>query len=219
VVKIAKKGAGLYAYAMDKRSLRKLWVRLGLVSYWYFLAAFVVSGIIFILAYRQNNVHMIQLRQDVFTADEQNKDVEKALRELREYVYTHMNTNLASGSNAIKPPIQLKFEYERLVAKEKARVDAANATLRNQAQAICQQQFPVTANATGIQPCIEGYMNEHGVKAQPIPKELYQFDFISPHWSPDLAGWMLVLTIVFGVLFVTRYSLELWLRHQLREHA
>lgn len=204
---------------MSKRALHHLWVRIRPVSYWYFLAAFVFFGITFVLSYRQNNVRMIRLRDEVFRADEQNGDIEKALRELRRYVYAHMNTELASGPTAIRPPIQLKHHYERLATQEKTRVANVNAALTSEAEAVCRQRFPVTANATGLQPCIMGYLNERGIKEQPIPKELYQFDFVSPRWSPDLAGWSLVLTVLFGLLFVTRFSMELWLRRQLHEHA
>lgn len=204
---------------MNKRKLHHLWKKLHSVNYGYFLAGFIIFGALFVYNYRQNNFKMIQYRDAVFKADEENKDLEKALRELRGYVYGHMNTDLTSTDTAIKPPIQLKFQYERLVKAEQARVDQINANLRQQAQASCQQKFPNTANATGIQPCIEGVLNEQGAKVQPIPKELYQFDFLSPRWAPDAAGWSLVLAGIFGLLFVTRYSLELWLRRQMSEHS
>jgi hypothetical protein len=204
---------------MNKRSLHHVWAKLRPVSYWYFLAGFVAFSLLFVFNYRKNNVNMLALRDKVFVADEQNGDIEKALRNLREYVYSHMNTRLVSGPTAIRPPIQLKHEYERRVAAEQARVDAQNADLRKEAEATCKQKFPKTANATGIAPCIEGYMNEKGVIAQPVLKEFYQFDFVSPAWSPDVAGWSLVLAIIFGLLFIVRYGLERWLRHELHEHA
>lgn len=162
---------------------------------------------------------MIKLRDAVFAADEKNGDIEGALRDLREHIYSHMNTKLVSGATAIRPPIQLKHQYERLVQAEKARVDQANIAVRAEAAAICQQRFPNTANATGIQPCIQGLMDERGVKAQAIPKELYQFDFVSPTWVPDRAGISLVLAVIFGLMFAVRLAMELWLRRQLREHA
>lgn len=204
---------------MSKRKLQHAYRKIRGLSYWYFLAGFVVFGSLFVYQYRQNNIRMIELRNAVFKADETNTDLEKSLRELRSFVYSHMNTNLTSSSTAIKPPIQLKFQYERLVAAEQTRVDQATAKLRQEATIICEQRFPVTVNVTGREPCIQGILEESGVTKQPIPKELYQFDFLSPRWSPDLAGWSLVLTVFFGLLFMTRYSLELWLRRQFSEHA
>lgn len=204
---------------MNKRYLHHVWTRLRPVSHWYFLAAFLVFGTIFIMSYRQNNVGMIELREKVFIADEEKGDIEKALRDLRQYVYSHMNTSLVSSDIAIKPPIQLKHHYERLVAQEKERVDAANASLTEQANAICRQRFPSTNNVTGLAPCIQGYLSENGVKERDIPKELYQFDFVSPRWSPDVAGWSLVATVLFGFLFVLRFGLERWLRHEIHDHS
>jgi hypothetical protein len=45
---------------------------------------------------------MIELREQVFEADKEDGDVEGALRELREHVHSHMNTDLASGENAVQ---------------------------------------------------------------------------------------------------------------------
>jgi hypothetical protein len=84
---------------------------------------------------------MIQLREKVYEADKSNGDVNTALNNLRRYVYGHMNTNLSSGGNAIKPPIQLKYSYERLQATEQKRVDNANSNVYTQAQLYCQQQM------------------------------------------------------------------------------
>ncbi len=204
---------------MNKRALHNFWTKIRGVSYWYFLIGFVISGVIFVWAYRQNNLGMIELREAVFVADEQNGDIETALRDLREYVYSHMHTQLAVGDTAIRPPIQLKHRYERLLAAEKDRVSQANTKIYTEAQADCERRFPTGPSSSGRIPCIQEYVASHGMKQQPIPKELYQFDFVSPVWSPDLAGWSLVVTVVLGGLFVLRFGLELWLRRILHDYA
>src|SRR4051812_14347928 len=99
---------------MNKRHLHHVWRILRHIKPWYFIVLTVVSGAISIMALRHNNVQMVHLRDAVYTADKDNGDVEGALRKLRQYVYSHMNTSLASGPNAIHPPIQLKYTYERL---------------------------------------------------------------------------------------------------------
>ncbi len=203
---------------MSKRKLHHVYKKMRGLNHWYFLAGFVFFSLLFIQQYRQNNIQMIALRDAVFRADETNVDLEQSLYRLRAYVYSHMNTDLTSSSTAIKPPIQLKYQYERLVAAEKARVDAIIGQVRTEAQAICEQRFPTTANVTGREPCIQGILEEKKAKAQPIAKELYQFDFLSPRWSPDLAGWSLVFAILFFLIFIVRFILEKWLRHKLRNH-
>jgi hypothetical protein len=204
---------------MNKKKLHHAYTKLRGVNYWYFLVGFIFFGTLFVYSYRQNNLRMIQLRDAVFEADETNTDLEESLRELRSFVYGHMNTDLTSSDTAIKPPIQLKYQYERLSAAEKTRADQANASVRREAEAICAQRFPVTANVTGREPCIQGILDERGANANSVPKELYQFDFLSPRWSPDVAGWSLVLAMLFGLLFITRFSLEFWLRRQFRQHS
>ncbi len=205
---------------MNKRALHHLWVRIRPVSYWYFLAGFIVFGLLGLQAYRQNNIEMISLREAVFKADAENGDIEAALRDLREHVYAHMNTALTSGDTSIKPPIQLKHRYERLLTAEKERTEAANGNLYTEAQADCERRFPAGLSGSNRLPCIEEYLVSHGgVKEQSIPKELYQFDFVSAKWSFDRAGWMFILSGLFGLLFVMRFAMEHWLRHKIHEHS
>lgn len=202
---------------MNKRRLHHVWVKMKPLNPWYFLVIALISGTVTIFALRHNNQTALQLRNDVLTADKQNGDVEGALRKLREYIYAHMNTNLASGPNAIKPPIQLKYRYERLVAAEKVRIDAANAQIYTQAQAFCEQQNPNGFSGRGRVPCIQDYVSKHGVQEQPIPDSLYKFDFVSPFWSPDLAGWSLIIAITSGAIWLMLFSLDWWLKRELRE--
>src|SRR6185295_4911631 len=109
-----------------------------------------------------------------------------------------------------KPPIQLNFRYQRLVQAEKDRVSTANTAIYNDAQKYCEQQIPNEFYGRGRIPCIQEYEAGHGEKEKPINEDLYKFDFISPGWSPDLAGWSLVLTAVCLILGVSHYSLALW---------
>lgn len=201
---------------MEKRKLHHLWTRLRPISHWYFLVLCLVFGGVGILAMRSNNITAIRLKDEVIKADQQNGDTEAALRRLREHIYSHMNTNLASGSSAIRPPIQLRHRYERLVAAEKERVEAINSRIYIEAQTVCEQQIPTGLSGSGRVLCNQQYVTEHGVKEQPIPDGLYKFDFVSPTWSPDLAGWSLVASIAFGLLFLLRWSAERWIKHELR---
>lgn len=136
---------------------------------------------------------MAQLRTEVYAADKNNGDVAGALNKLRSYVYAHMNTSLATN-NGVYPPIQLSHTYDRLVQAESARAASVNSQVYTQAQAYCEQQNSVDFSGRNRVPCIDNYVSTHGVKAQAIPDALYKFDFVSPKWSPDLAGWSLLLT-------------------------
>src|SRR6185312_3752548 len=98
------------------------------------LYLFLATSIISVFALRHNNQTMVDLRNDVYTADKNNGDVNGALNKLREYVYGHMNTNLSSGNNNIKPPIQLKYTYQRLYDAQANKVQAANQQLYTDAE-------------------------------------------------------------------------------------
>lgn len=206
---------------MNKRHLHHIWVKLKKVSHWHFLVAAVICGVVALFALRQNNLTAVHLRDEVLKVDQANGDIEAALRKLRGYIYGHMNTNLAS-STSVYPPIQLKYRYERLVQAEKERVGAANSnTVYNDAQTYCEQTQPASFFGAGRLGCIQNYIDSHPASTEtekPIPDSLYKFDFASPTWSPDLAGWSLVLSGFFFVLFMIRFGLELWLRSQLKHH-
>ena len=103
-----------------------------------FLYLFIAAAIISVFALRHNNQTMVNLRNDVYAADKNNGDVNTALNNLRRYVYGHMNTDLSSGNNNIKPPIQLKYTYQRLYDAETNKVQSANQQLYTDAELYCQ---------------------------------------------------------------------------------
>lgn len=202
---------------MNKRQLHHIWRKLHILSYWYFFAAFLLFGVLGLFSLRQNNLNAIKLRDNVSKVDKENGDVEKALKQLREYVYGHMNTNLSSGTS-IQQPVQLKHRYERLVAAEKAKIEAENSKIYSDAQSTCEKLYPASVSGGPRVPCIESYVTTHGVKEQPIQDALYKFSFASPRWSADLAGIAIVLSGFFFVLFILRFIAERWLRSILKQH-
>jgi hypothetical protein len=206
---------------MNKRKLNHELHQLKAVPIWTFLFLSIVFGLIAVFSLRSNNQKMIDLKDAVFAADEQDGDIETALKELREHVYGHMNTNLAAGDNAIKPPIQLKYRYERLLAAEQAKFGNTNEALYTAAQNHCEQQNPGGFSGSNRIPCIKEYIDAHGgeVKLAEIPKEAYMFDFVSPSWSPDMAGWSIVLAIIFFVLFILHVFAEYFINKRIHEHA
>lgn len=200
---------------MNKRHLHHVWRRLRQIKPWYFLLLAIVSGAICLFALRHNNEQMIKLRDAVYTADRNNGDVESALYNLRAYVYGHMNTSLASGPNAVHPPIQLKYTYERLQATQQAKLGQTNSSLYNEAQSYCEKQDSANFSGRNRVPCIENYVLSHGAQLPTIPDALYKFDFVSAKWSPDLAGWSFVATIVLTLGFLVSAAYHWWAKHYL----
>lgn len=199
---------------MDKKSLRQILILIRKVPAIVFLSLAVIFAITAIFSLRANNQKMIELRDAVFVADEQNGDVEGALKALREHVYAHMNTDLSSGENSIHPPLQLKYTYERLAKAEQKKVQSSNAELYDEATKYCEARFPAGQLANGRVQCVARYIDEHsqGKLSVTVPDDLYKFDFVSPAWSPDLAGWSIVLAVLFTILFIARLAGEFILR-------
>lgn len=162
---------------------------------------------------------MIILRDAVYAADKNDGNVEAALQNLRTYVYGHMNTDLAAGPNAVHPPVQLKYTYDRLVQAASQKVEAANATLYTDAQSYCQALIPTGFSGRYREGCINQYVTTHGASAQSIPKNLYEFDFVSPKWSPDLAGWSLITTVIFALAALFFWAFEDFIQRRLKKHA
>lgn len=203
---------------MNKKRLHHFWRLIGNLSIVFLAIAFIVAVASSIISLRNNNLMMVKLRNEVYAADKANGDVEGALRTLRAYVAGHMNTNLLSGSNPIKPPIQLKYSYEREVETEKARATAVNDKVYNDAQNYCEQQFPKGLSGSGRVPCVQNYVTDHGAKERPVSIDFYTFDFVSPRWTPDLAGLSLVVAAVLGILLFIRLAVGWWVNTELHDH-
>ncbi|HEV2402990.1 MAG TPA: hypothetical protein VGS08_02195 [Candidatus Saccharimonadales bacterium] len=200
---------------MDKRFLHHIWTRIRAIKTIYLASAFVLSAVICLSALRSNNLTMSRLRSEVYTADKNGGNVEAALQTLRTYVGAHMNTALTSGSNSVYPPIQLRYTYQRLLQTAQAQSEAQNGHVYTQAEYYCQQLNPVSFSGRTRVPCVENYVATHGVHLPSIPAALYEFDFVSPKWSPDLAGWSLLVTALLLLATVLRYGLGYWARHWL----
>lgn len=200
---------------MDKRRIHHIWTKLRAVKPWYFLILAVLSGVICVFALRANNEHMVRLRNALYAADKNNGNVQLALQNLQSYVTAHMNTELSSGNTSVYPPIQLPGTYARLAeAQSKQLQQQSSPQLYTDAQAYCEKLDPIDFSGHNRVPCIEQYVQSHGgnVKITTIPDSLYKFDFISPRWSPDLAGWSMTAAILFVVLAAISFIGRRWLR-------
>lgn len=201
---------------MDKRFLHHWWVKLRTVRPWYFLGVAAVCGVVCVLALRANNEHMIKLRDAVYSADQNNKNVQGSLMALQAYVTAHMNTDLSAGPDPVYPPIQLKYTYDRLVQAQANAVATTNSVLYTNAQHYCEKLDPTDFSGHNRVPCIESYVESHGVSLPMIPDALYKFDFVSPSWSPDLAGWSLVATVTFVLVFIVTLASDFWAKRNLK---
>lgn len=159
---------------------------------------------------RQNNLTMIELRDEVLRIDEQTGDLEQiapALDDLRQYVLTHMNASLGENGIALPGAYNTAVETARRQAESSG---SANQEIYRLAQEICEDpNVPLTARAQ----CLADFvLNNSEPGSDPAefevpPVELYTYNFVSPLWSFDLAGVSVLVTIS---LFIWLMALVVW---------
>lgn len=205
---------------MDKRRLHHIFVRMRGVKTWQLLIIFLVLLGVSAFLLRQNNLRMIELRNLVKKSDEENVDVDKALRNLQNYVTSHMNTDLGDG-------IALQHSYERAYT---AAVEAAakstnpNAAIYTQVELECRPVYERTHSFPAYTQCAHDKLSQlapgqDALSALKTPSpDLYRFNFTSPVWSPDLAGFAVLVTIFTSIIIMVRVAAYWILRAILRSH-
>ena len=201
---------------MNKRALNHFYRNFHKLKAWHLALAFLVLSTLTVWELRNNSQRLEPLVAPVVAADEQSADIDTALRNLGNYVTNHMNTQLDE-------PIQLAFSYDRAVQAElaKAQASASDGEIYKKAQTACENPN-VVLSVRAL--CIQDYVLNNAPPGQnpaeiKFPdKALYTYNFVSPRWSPDLAGWLLVLSAMTGILFLAWVVLAWWIRRRLRSH-
>ena len=149
---------------------------------------------------RQNNLEMVELRNIVIAADRTGKGLEGALVALNAHIFRHMNTTTVR-------PVELVYTYNR---QAQAAIQLASGTKSSntyqKAAAACEQRgIPLTS----IAECAAEYALSHSKNSTPqkvaLPdKSRFVYSFVSPRWTPDRAGWSILITGVIIVWLLVR---------------
>ena len=186
---------------------------------------------------RINHIRMTELRDAVLAADEAEDDEEiaRTLEELKKFVFSNIVVNVVDDNGAQRivfgtGPFYLEHQYIRAAnaALEKAENEFASDTNPNgniyaAASAVCQPQ----AIATGWTWSDSNYINCMMTEIQKYPSadelqdqvvaslpstELYRKNYASPVWTPSLAGFLLLLTLLIIVVIFIRIIIWVVLR-------
>ena len=174
---------------------------------------FAICSVVFL---RQNNLKMIELRNQVIVADKTGVGVEQALENLNKYIFKHMNTQVVR-------PIELVNTYNRRAqAIIQASQSSQNRDIYAEGTLACERRgIPLSS----IAQCIAQYANDNNNSSQSdqiiLPdKNLFIYSFASPIWTPDLAGIFVALTVVsfiwFGARLVEVCIVSLVVRNRLK---
>lgn len=188
------------------------------IKTWQLLIVFVLLIAASVYTLRQNNLGMVERRNLVKQADENNDNVQAALTELQRYVASHMNTNLGEG-------IFLEHSYQR--AYDMAVQAAANAVnpssqVYKDAEATCRQTYLRDRSYRNYVSCMDTQLKAATPGSDPLanleqpPAELFTHNFASTRWSPDWAGVSVLLAVITAVLIVLRLLSYIVLRAMLK---
>lgn len=200
----------------NKRSVRRSIRELQRVKTWQLVLLVILFGLISATFLRLNNIGMIERRTAVLNADDQGDSatIQQRLYDLQRYSATHMNAN--SGV------VYLEGQYKRDTKKIIAAASADKNNINAKADAICKQQYSgysqayVQCFANELAKYPAGYYDSK--KAQLPDPNLYRHEFASPSWSPDFAGFSLLISAFLGLLIFLRLLGLLVLRMMLRKH-
>ncbi len=201
---------------MNKRKLHHYWTKIRTIKTWQLVALLLIFIALSAYGLRQNSLGLEPKIQAVITADKENKNIEIAINELGDYVVHNMNADLPR-------PLQLENSYKRAVDKtyDKALKNLRSGTLLEEARDVCDKLGVIVS--AGPQ-CIQDYLDknwnpEKGSLVVNLPDvSLFTYNFAAPSWSPDLAGWSIVISIVLLIAIVGRFIAKVIVRSILRSH-
>lgn len=176
------------------------------VKTWQLFILLIIAGVIAATFLRLNNIGMVERREAVFHADKEG-DEEKIidrLYDLQQYVSGHMNTDLGRG-------VYLESSYNRALQDWQANQygdSNPNGNIYKKAQEVCAPKFSrytyaylqCTTNELAKYPAAKDPATDTSKPRQ----ETYIHSFDSPLWSPDFAGWSVLVCIGIMLLILVR---------------
>ena len=208
----------------NKRNIRRSIRGLQRVKTWQLVLLVVLFALISATFLRLNNIGMIERRTAVLNADDQGDSatIQARLFDLQRYSAAHMN----ASSGVVYLEGQYKRDVKKAVAASSDAATSNKKTIadRQYAYRECAKSFSYYSYPWTL--CIgeklaqrlkeTGGMTD-GTTGLPSPS-LYRQEVTSPVWSPDFAGFSVLITAFLILLIFLRLLGLLLLRWLLRRH-
>jgi len=163
---------------------------------------------------------MVERRAAVTVADEVGDETEtiKRLYDLQQYVTKHMNTDLGKG-------VYLESTYQKdsqNLLNQASSDQNPNGNIYKKAQEVCAPRF--NHYSTAYLQCTTSELAKYPAATELIqnvklpPPSAYLHDYESPIWSPDFAGWSLVVCAVLILMIIVRLASLGILKLMLQRH-
>jgi hypothetical protein len=207
----------------DKRQVRRSIKQLQRVKTWQLLVLLVLMAFVSATFLRLNNIDMAQRRDAVLSADTSTAEpfdsaiTQNRLYDLQRYVSAHMNTETG--------PFYLEGQYRRDAQKIVDKAKESNSSginINAEAEATCKPRFTVWS--PDYVRCFADELAKYPPSPDPVQNvslpstELYRYSFSAPLWSPDFAGWSVVLCGVIIVMIIARLLGLIALQMLLKRH-
>ncbi|MGD8373249.1 MAG: hypothetical protein PVI21_00095 [Candidatus Woesebacteria bacterium] len=195
----------------NRRQVHYWWRMLRRIKVWQLMILLAIFSVASVELLRQNNLGMIELRNMVKMADEQGNDAQtkQSLADLQSYIYSHMNTSM--GERGIYLEHTYQRAYERTI-QEGMKDDSESRNLYNSADEACQSVFNKTYSFPAYTQCVaERLANQDSsdplasIKTPSV--DLYRYNFTSPLWTPDNAGFVVLITFLILIFLLVRILL------------
>lgn len=204
---------------MDKRSVKRSIKQLQVIKTWQLIILLILALFITATFLRMNNVGMIERRKAVASADKSGDidQIQQRLYDIQRYSAAHMNADTGV--------MYLQGQYNRDVQRQAEAASTSGSAkaleIRREAEEVCKPQFNGWSPAY-VQ-CYVNELNKHpadeiSTQLAPPSSALYRYNFVSPVWSPDFAGFSLLVSLLIAVVIIVRLLGIAILRLMLRRH-
>ena len=205
----------------DKRNIRKNLKRIETIKTWQLIILLVLSLFISATFLRLNNTGMISRRNAIEGADKSGdtQDTSSRIYDIQRYAAAHMNADTGV--------FYLQSQYDRDVKKAVTAASGDSSTGDNspqaKADAICNPNLQIHGYSLAYQNCMLEQLSKAGQVVDPasitLPNPaLYRYSFTSPLWSPDFAGWSVLVSLLLAVMIVIRFIIWVVLKILLKRH-
>ena len=201
----------------DKKRLRTAVRRIEKVKTWQLVILLIMVGFVAATFLRLNNVGMVERRDAVLAADREGdrEQVAKRLYDLQRYVSFHMNTDPG------RVPLENIYsqDYQAIIAQNSN--DSPSGNVYKLAADVCDPigqaqgwRWPDPRYTNCIDQELGKYPAADDLRTslQNISSAPYYHTFVSPTWSPDFAGWSLVVCLAIVTVIVLRLLILVLLR-------
>lgn len=204
----------------DNRNVQRRIKQLQHFPTWRLVVLLILAIFVALTFLRLNNIGMVERRSAVLAADTtgDNDKIITRLYDLQRYVSAHMNTDMGKGLY-----LQASYDRDVKIADDAASRDTnENGNIYKKAQEVCGPRF--TRYSTAYLQCTLGELNKYPAASSIISAvnypnpNTYLHVFVSPVWTPDFAGWSVLVCVLLALMIVTRVVSDIILRMLVRRH-